>query len=163
MTRPDERTLRAAANAVISASKDWPPERTSDEFDLRAILLAREWLREHPEVATGFDLFWAIWPNRVAKSAAVKAWKRINPTPELRDRIFADVSARKTSPEWLKDGGKFIGHPASYLNGRRWEDEATKIAMPSTNGYHRPNAAAEIIDQAAAAMLAAGVGGTPLG
>jgi len=27
------------------------------------------------------------------------------------------------SDEWVRDGGKFVPHPTSWLRGRRWEDE----------------------------------------
>lgn len=28
-----------------------------------------------------------------------------------------------TSEQWKKDGGQFIPHPTTWLNGDRWEDE----------------------------------------
>lgn len=31
----------------------------------------------------------------------------------------------KGSRDWLKDGGQFIPHPATFLNQRRWEDNPT--------------------------------------
>jgi DNA replication protein DnaC len=38
------------------------------------------------------------------------------------------LEKQKVSTEWLKDGGQFIPHPATWLNGRRWEDEAPPAA-----------------------------------
>ena len=29
----------------------------------------------------------------------------------------------KRSDQWIKDGGRFIPHPASWLNAARWEDQ----------------------------------------
>lgn len=79
-------------------------------------------------VAEGFDRIWAAYPRKVKKVDAVKAFAKLNPTAELVDTIVADVTRRCASPDWMKDGGSFIPYPASYLNGRRWEDE------PSSRG-----------------------------
>ena len=32
------------------------------------------------------------------------------------------------SPQWKKDNGEFIPHPATWLNGKRWEDEVQTTA-----------------------------------
>ncbi len=161
MTRPDEKTLRTAANEIIAAMERNPivPE---DGWVFASLTLAREWLREHPEAVVGFETFWGVWPYKVAKADALKAWKALKPSPETRERIFADVSARKSSAKWLEGGGKFIPYPASYLRGRRWEDEDS-VRGRWIAGSRGNNAAADVIDQAAAAMQAAGTGGTPLG
>ncbi len=160
MTRPDEKTLRTAANEIIAAMEGKPivPE---DGWVFASLTLAREWLREHPEAVVGFDDFWGVWPYKVARADALKAWKALKPSAETREKIFADVSARKSSAKWLEAGGKFIPHPASYLRGRRWEDEV--VSVPTSRWPRGNNAAADVIDQAAAAMQAAGTGGTPLG
>ena len=34
------------------------------------------------------------------------------------------IDRDKKSPEWLKDNGNFIPHPATWLNGGCWDDEA---------------------------------------
>ena len=67
-----------------------------------------------------FADFWSKYPKKKAKGDAEKAWKKIKPTEY--DALFAGLEAQKKSNDWLKDGGKFIPYPASWLNGRRWED-----------------------------------------
>lgn len=76
---------------------------------------------------TGFSRFWEVWPKRVAKAEAVKAWKKLSPDQSLVGRILDDVGRRVASADWRKDGGKFIPNPATYLNGRRWEDEPVVV------------------------------------
>jgi hypothetical protein len=39
--------------------------------------------------------------------------------------MLAAVAAQATTEQWRKDDGQFIPLPASWLNGRRWEDEAS--------------------------------------
>jgi hypothetical protein len=69
---------------------------------------------------SGFDEFWSAYPRKEAKPRAVKAWRKI-PAGEY-PQILADIERRKRSEDWKRDGGRFIPHPASYLNERRWED-----------------------------------------
>ncbi|MBX3733555.1 MAG: MarR family transcriptional regulator [Verrucomicrobiae bacterium] len=81
---------------------------------------------ETPDVVEddGFEEFWAVYPKKTAKVAARRAFKKIKPC-ELA-RIIANIAHRlENDPQWTKDGGAFIPYPATYLNGRRWEDEAT--------------------------------------
>jgi len=67
-----------------------------------------------------FEEFWHMWPRREAKVAAMKAWKRLN----NRDRLEAMDGVKK----FLGRERRFIPHPATYLNGRRWEDEVVQPA-----------------------------------
>lgn len=76
----------------------------------------------------GFDAFWAVYPKRKSKGDAVRAWNRIKPNAELRERINASLQAMKASDEWRKDAGKFIPYPASWLNAMGWEDEVCGAA-----------------------------------
>ena len=65
--------------------------------------------------APRFDLFWKAYPKRVGKGAAEKAWAKC---AEHHDAILADLSRRKWGDP------QFIPYPTTYLNQRRWEDEA---------------------------------------
>lgn len=70
-----------------------------------------------------FDRFWKLYPRKIGKGNAEKAWKKLKVTQPLFDRICAALAAQVNSPDWKKDGGQFIPHPATWLNGKRWEDE----------------------------------------
>lgn len=69
--------------------------------------------------ANGFDDFWTAYPKKVGKGDAEKAWKKLK--PDL-DTCLSAISSAKVGADWLKDGGQFIPHPATWLNGKRWED-----------------------------------------
>ena len=90
----------------------------------------------------GFALFWQEYPRKAAKAAALKAWQKLNPSPELVERILAHVREHKRSPDWIKDGGQFVPHPATFLNGRRWEDDIPPDTGPGMayHGYHERTA-----------------------
>jgi hypothetical protein len=47
--------------------------------------------------------------------------------------ILADVEAKKRTQDWKKDGGKYIPYPATYLNGKRWEDEGASFKYDDTH------------------------------
>ena len=69
----------------------------------------------------GFDDFWAVYPRKVAKNNAIKAWNagKFNKIAEI---IIADVRKR-VDTEWKGQDLQYIPHPTTYLHQRRWEDE----------------------------------------
>lgn len=78
---------------------------------------------------TGFDLFWSTFPRKIGKGAAELAWKKLKPDATLQAQILQAVKAQCKSEQWRRDQGQFIPHPATWLNGKRWEDEVeVKIA-----------------------------------
>lgn len=89
--------------------------------------------KEIVDVNNLFNTFWNEYPKKVAKQDAAKAFKKIKPTEELIKIIIQKVQEFKKSEAWLKDGGQFIPNPATFLNGRRWEDEITGGNNGKTN------------------------------
>lgn len=71
--------------------------------------------------ADGFDEFWQQYPKKKGKDAARKAWGKISQS--IVPEIMVALESHIDQPSWQKDDGKFIPHPASWLNGKRWEDE----------------------------------------
>lgn len=74
-----------------------------------------------------FETFWNAYPRKEVKAKAAEAFAKIQPNQEVLDQILSDVQARARSESWTKDSGKFIPHPTTYLNQRRWEDETPKL------------------------------------
>lgn len=70
-----------------------------------------------------FPKFWKLYPNKKGKSNAEKAWKKLKVTDDLFALIADGLARQVVCAEWTKDGGQFIPHPATWLNGKRWEDE----------------------------------------
>lgn len=81
-----------------------------------------------------FPKFWTLYPNKKGKAAAEKAWKKLKVTDDLFTLIAQGLAKQCASQAWTKDGGQFIPHPATWLNGRRWEDEVA----PATNVHQFP-------------------------
>ncbi len=80
-----------------------------------------------PMVDDLFPKFWKLYPNKKGKAAAEKAWKKLKVTADLFGQIAEGLAAQVVCEAWVKDGGQFIPHPATWLNGKRWEDEV-KVA-----------------------------------
>lgn len=78
-----------------------------------------------------FQRFYAAYPKKAAKAEAQKSWVKLNPSPELVEQIIAAVEKQKQTPQWLKEDGRFIPHPATWLNQRRWEDEIPENQLPT--------------------------------
>jgi len=73
-----------------------------------------------------FDIFWKLYPKKKGKGNAEKAWKKLgNPTEKI-ELIQQALVWQMESEDWIKDGGQYIPYPASYLNGKYWEDEESK-------------------------------------
>ena len=70
-----------------------------------------------------FDQFWAAYPRKQAKEKAWRAWKKLDPDEALCRRMASALDRHRRSQQWQRDGGAYIPYPASWLNGRRWEDE----------------------------------------
>lgn len=73
-----------------------------------------------------FPVFWSAFPKKKAKGDAEKAFRKLNPDGESMSVILAAIEKAKRSDDWLKNGGQFIPFPATWLNGKRWEDEITE-------------------------------------
>ena len=71
----------------------------------------------------GFLKFWNMYPKKVGKGAAYKAWGKIKTPVEIVALIEVAIEWQKNSNQWSKKNGQFIPHPATYLNEKRWEDE----------------------------------------
>lgn len=80
-----------------------------------------------------FEQFWKAYPKKIGKRAAERAWYAAKDRPAL-SRILSALHTAKASPDWKKEHGKYIPHPATWLNQGRWDDELTVVTIPNTRG-----------------------------
>jgi len=92
-------------------------KETEKETDIKKLISSKK-----PRLtgSAEFDKFWMIYPRKVNKGLAMKAWEKaaIKAAPAL---IIAAVEAWKNSKDFPEPD--FIPHPSSWLNGERWSDE----------------------------------------
>lgn len=68
-----------------------------------------------------FDWFWGLYPRKVGRPAAIRAWRGVKPqNQDTLDAISDGIS--RWEPVWATKGREFIPYPATFLNQRRWED-----------------------------------------
>ena len=77
----------------------------------------------------GFETFWAAYPRRVNRDRAERAWGKLQPDGELQAVMLKAIEAQKLSEGWTKEGGQFIPHASTWLNGKRWTDDLMPIAL----------------------------------
>lgn len=112
------------------------PSTTELELELDKEIKQDQKTCPKPKVLDGFDEFWKVYPRKEAKATAKKAWAKIKPEDGLLDRITSAVSAKASTFDWTKEGGKYIPLPASWLNQRRWEDEAPATPQITTKAIN---------------------------
>lgn len=80
-----------------------------------------------------FDQFWSAYPRKEGKQKARAAFEKVTVPMEV---LLVAIERQKKSAQWSKDGGQFIPHPTTWLNGKRWEDEVTMApnAQMGANG-----------------------------
>lgn len=125
----DVRQTRAIEREPLNESSPSPPQAAVIDITTR---------EERPPVPT-FEDFWAIWPRKVGKKDARKAWDR--------------ALKGGTDPNIIIDGARhlaanppekqFIKHPSGWINGERWEDEDLATSTPTPQAStteHAPGA-----------------------
>jgi curved DNA-binding protein CbpA len=80
-------------------------------------------IKDNNNIEIKFSEFWRSYPKKKAKVSAEKSFKKINPDETLFKIIISAIEKSKTTEEWIKEKGKFIPHPATWLNNKRWLDE----------------------------------------
>jgi hypothetical protein len=78
-----------------------------------------------PADTASWEAFWAVYPRRVAKAAAQKAWMRAirRADPAV---VVAAAAAYRDQPG--RDP-HYTAHPATWLNGDRWLDERPRAVV----------------------------------
>ncbi|HVM20269.1 MAG TPA: hypothetical protein VM307_09945 [Egibacteraceae bacterium] len=75
------------------------------------------------DAARRFDEFWAIYPRKIKKEDARKAWRQVLARKVEPDRVIA--AARAHVQRWAATGREtqFIPYPASWLRAGSYDDE----------------------------------------
>lgn len=74
------------------------------------------------ESLPGFAGFYAAYPRKIGREAALKAWIKLAPDEALQATILGALAAQKPHLD-RREKGRYIPHAATWLNQARWEDE----------------------------------------
>lgn len=67
-----------------------------------------------------FEKLWSAYPRKEGKQKARAAFEKVDVSLNI---LLEAIERQKKSPQWSKDNGQFIPHLATWLNGKRWEDQ----------------------------------------
>ena len=98
------------------------------------------------DAAAAFEIFYKAYPNKKNVKTARTRWEKMKVTPELFAAIMEGLERAKNSQEWGKDGGAYIPHPATWLNGEGWKNEYKPLrqtAAPKASSGNMPDPLAE--------------------
>ena len=79
--------------------------------------------KKKEEIDLYFARFWESYPRKEAKQTAKKAFEKLNPDETLLQTMLEAIERSKGTAQWREENGRFIPHPATWINQRRWEDE----------------------------------------
>ena len=82
-----------------------------------------------------FNQIWAIYPKKVSKAAAKKAFQKIKPNKELFNTMTKAIKTHSRSRDWTKENGQYIPHLSTWLNQERWEDELETTTAQTAHGF----------------------------
>src|SRR5690606_22594861 len=82
-----------------------------------------------------FDEFWSLYPRKVGKGQARKAW-----SGALRKASAGEIilGVRRAAEAFSVNDPRYIPHPATWLNGERWLDEIPQQTGGPINGTEAP-------------------------
>ena len=112
--------LQASAASASKSPQDKDNKTIDKDKDNKTIDKDKDNKKRADAKNDDFDAFWAVYPRKVGKGDAKKAFAKVKaPVSVLIDA----VNMQKQSQQWLRNDGQYIPNPATWLNQGRWEDE----------------------------------------
>jgi hypothetical protein len=88
------------------------PEEDESQIDINAF---------DKEIA--FATFWKEYPRKRDKDKAYTSFIKVCKTEEMLKTILDALKAQKQDNDWIKENGRYVPYPTTWLNGKRWKDE----------------------------------------
>lgn len=106
------------------------PTPTKDTFTKNSLLQNKS--KSVLMIENDFEIFWQEYPKKVSKKKASEKFLKLKCA--LLPIILEALKKQKASPAWQENGGQFVPHPATWLNGERWEDDI--VTLPFNHSNH---------------------------
>jgi phage replication O-like protein O len=125
------KTVKKVVPKWNTQKKEDKRKNTSDSFFPNS--KKKEITPADPVQLAAFESFYQAYPLHKNRQAAEKAWLGINPDEALNRKIFTELEnqKRQRTEQAAADPKAFIPewpYPATWLNNKRWEDEAEQHA-----------------------------------
>ncbi len=90
------------------------------------------------KLLNAFETFWNEYPKKVGKKDAKRAFDKALKSVKAETMIRA-VIAQKKSGQWLRENGRYIPNPSTWLNQGRWDDEIQPVDTPGMKLKNAPS------------------------
>jgi hypothetical protein len=96
-----------------------------------------------PLYPEAFERFWSVYPKKVGKREALKAWKQTRKERPQTDELVDRVERLAATDDWQEQGGRYVPNPATWLRRGGWDDEIPvrrrKQRSSLSEEWHRQN------------------------
>ena len=124
--------------------KDQNPEpRTQNPEPTRGLTQGVNPLDIERVALTDFDVFWSLYPRKVGKKVAKESFQKKG-CSAIMAKIELAIGDQSKSEDWQRDNGRYIPHPATWLNQERWDDEGT-VAPKRKSLFDKPETKGELL------------------
>lgn len=120
---PKEEPLEPLVNAAASTPTDDEPAQGQLELPVLSKAGGQPPTRQDG-TSELFEEFWRIYPRKVSKGSARKAWARVVKTQDPRELIN---SVTRFAASRRGEDPSFTPHATTWLNGERWLDEPAAV------------------------------------
>lgn len=111
---------RDTTGTPAGQQRDKVEEGNKLDPSLRSGEIAGETKRKHDWPKDFREQFWSAYPRHTARKKAMEALERLWKADKTSFAVILTGCARLA--EWMRDP-RFVPHPATWLNGERWQDE----------------------------------------
>ena len=94
---------------------------------------------------TDFEAFWKTYPRKVKKPTALRSWKATRKDRPPIAQLLSSLASAISSDDWNQQNGKFIPHPASWLNAHQWDDFAAATTAATESAGQEPEGWRDIV------------------
>lgn len=75
-------------------------------------------------VGVGFADVWTEYPRKTGEEPARREWARLSPDADTAREIIAAVRLQALTPQWQREGGRYVPELQHWLRDARWRDVA---------------------------------------
>lgn len=110
---------RNVAKTEETVAATTPEAETETDSEAETHTLSRG-VRAPAQVQADFEQFWQAYPRKESRTAARRAFEKLQPDAELLARILAALSWQRSLPAWRER--RYVPYAANWLADQRWED-----------------------------------------
>lgn len=118
---PMDTTVTVTVNNISTNSNNISKEQDNKDSTVYKTKAVKR--GKNKEYTQEFEMFWTAYPRKEGKGEAFKSFlKATDDCGATVQDLLDGIDKYKQTEQWQRDGGKYIPHPTTWLNQKRWED-----------------------------------------